>query len=237
MMVVGRIEALYRLQSVEMEIDETRATLDDIQSRLEANGVLAPAQQELQENEEKLRDSRGRLRDLELDLEQLAAKIASTEETLYSGQVTNPKELAGLDQELDYLRRRRSEVEDETLVAMDQAETTEAQYKAAESRLQNVERQWDETQGQLRQEAEELRSRLTALEVEKKHCLSIIPKEDLSIYENRRRRTGGQAVAILKGGICQGCRVALPTSVVQQVRRGQDLVYCGSCQRILYAES
>ncbi len=237
MMVVGRVEALYRLQAVEMEIDETRATLDAIESRLEVNEVLASARQELQENGEKLRDSRGRLRELELDLEQLAAKIASTEDTLYGGQVTNPKELAGLDQELDYLRRRRSEVEDETLVAMDQAETTEAQFNAAERRLRNVERQWDDTQGQLQQEAEELRSRLTALEAERKHCLSIIPEEDLSVYENRRRRTGGQAVAVLKGGICQGCRVALPTSVVQQVRRGQNLVYCGSCQRILYAES
>lgn len=236
-MVVGRVEALYRLQAVEMEIDETRATLDAIESRLEVNEVLASARQELQENGEKLRDSRGRLRELELDLEQLAAKIASTEDTLYGGQVTNPKELAGLDQELDYLRRRRSEVEDETLVAMDQAETTEAQFNAAERRLRNVERQWDDTQGQLQQEAEELRSRLTALEAERKHCLSIIPEEDLSVYENRRRRTGGQAVAVLKGGICQGCRVALPTSVVQQVRRGQNLVYCGSCQRILYAES
>ncbi len=236
-MVVGRVEALYRLQGIEMEIEETRASLDSVQSRLEANEVLVLARQELQEKGEQLRESRSTLRELELDLEQLAAKIASTEDTLYGGQVTNPKELAGLDQELDYLRRRRSEVEDETLVAMDQAETTEAQFKDAERRLRNVERQWDDTQGQLRQEAEELRSRLTALEAERKHFLSITPKEDLSVYENRRRQTGGQAVALLKGGICQGCRVALPTSVVQQVRRGQDLVYCGSCQRILYAGS
>jgi len=236
-MMVGRVEALYRLQVVETEIDETATALDAIQSRLEATQELASTWQELRDKEEALRQSRGRLRELELDLEQISGKIASTEEMLYGGEVTNPKELAGLEQELGYLKRRQSEVEDEALVTMDEMEESEAQFKSAEGHVEDAERRWQTAQGELRQEAEELRSRLTTLESERKGSLSIVPKEDLSVYENRRRQTGGRAVALLEGGICQGCRVALPTSLVQQVRRGQDLVSCGSCHRILYSQS
>jgi predicted nucleic acid-binding Zn-ribbon protein len=234
--MVGRVEALYRLQVLEAEIDETRAALDTIQSGLEANEELASARQELHEKEEALRASRGRLRELELDLEQVLSKIASTEEMLYGGQVTNPKELAGLDQELHYLRRRRSEVEDETLVSMDEVEEREAHFEGARRQFEAEERRWQATQNELRQEAEKLRSCLSALEAERKARLSSVSKEDLSIYENARRQTAGPAVVLLEGGICQGCRVALPTSLVQQVRRGQDLVYCGSCHRILYSQ-
>jgi predicted nucleic acid-binding Zn-ribbon protein len=235
--VVGRVEALYRLQALETEIDETRAALDTVQSGLEANEERASARRELRETEEAMRASRGRLRGLELDLEQISSKIASTEQMLYGGQVTNPKELAGLDQELHYLRRRRSEVEDETLVSMDEVEQREAQFETAERHFEAAEQRWQTTQNELRQEAEGLRSRLAALEAERKTKLSSVSREDLSTYENARRQTAGPAVVLLEGGICQGCRVALPTSLVQQVRRGQDLVYCGSCHRILYSRS
>jgi predicted nucleic acid-binding Zn-ribbon protein len=235
--VVGRVEALYRLQALETEIDETRAALDTVQSGLQANEERASARRELRETEEAMRASRGRLRELELDLDQISSKIASTEEMLYGGQVTNPKELAGLDQELHYLRRRRSEVEDETLVSMDEVERREAQFETAERHFEAAEQRWQTTQNELRQEAEGLRSRLAALEAERKTKLSSVSREDLSTYENARRQTAGPAVVLLEGGICQGCRVALPTSLVQQVRRGQDLVYCGSCHRILYSRS
>lgn len=235
--MVGRVEALYRLQALETEIDETRAALDTVQSGLQANEERASARRELRETEEAMRASRGRLRELELDLDQISSKIASTEEMLYGGQVTNPKELAGLDQELHYLRRRRSEVEDETLVSMDEVEQREAQFETAERHFEAAEQRWQTTQNELRQEAEGLRSRLAALEAERKTKLSSVSREDLSTYENARRQTAGPAVVLLEGGICQGCRVALPTSLVQQVRRGQDLVYCGSCHRILYSRS
>lgn len=235
--MVGRVEALYRLQALETEIDETRAALDTVQSGLQANEERASARRELRETEEAMRASRGRLRELELDLDQISSKIASTEEMLYGGQVTNPKELAGLDQELHYLRRRRSEVEDETLVSMDEVERREAQFETAERHFEAAEQRWQTTQNELRQEAEGLRSRLAALEAERKTKLSSVSREDLSTYENARRQTAGPAVVLLEGGICQGCRVALPTSLVQQVRRGQDLVYCGSCHRILYSRS
>jgi predicted nucleic acid-binding Zn-ribbon protein len=40
-------------------------------------------------------------------------------------------------------------------------------------------------------------------------------------------------VAVVERGLCQGCRISLPMSVVQKARAGAGLVKCVSCERIL----
>ncbi len=232
--MVDRVEALYKLQLIDMEIDEKRETLSHVESGLDQDDELLSAQRRLAKAEEALRKSRSELRRFELDLQEISSKIASTQEMLYGGEITNPKELASLEQEIEYLKRRQSEVEDTTLETMAQVEENESRFRTGEQHFQRMEQEWQATQEDLHQQAEELRSRLESLKAQKDEAILVVPEEDVAVYEDLRRLRGGQAVALLEGGICLGCRVALPTSLVQKVRRGQDLVYCGSCQRILY---
>jgi len=233
--MAGGVEAFYRLQSIDAEIDEKRETLRGIEKQLADNkGVLA-AKEAAREIRETLRELRSRLRGLELDLGEVAAKVALTESALYGGEVSNPKELAGMEQELEYLRRRRSVVEDDTLHIMAEVEEQEGTLRAADERLTRGEEQWEEVREVLLEEGEQLRSRLTVLEAQREEIAQMVSARDLAAYEVLRQQKGGQAVVLLENGICQGCRVALPTSVAQRVRRGSEVVYCGSCQRILYS--
>jgi predicted nucleic acid-binding Zn-ribbon protein len=231
--MAGRAAALYRLQLVDTEIEHAMAALARVEGQLGQDTELLAARRKLTEEEESLGKTRGKLRTLELDLDGILSKISSTQAALYGGEVTNPKELAGLQQEVEYLERHRSEMEDDILEAMADAEDATSHLQASQERLQRMEEDWNAEQEGLRRQAGELRARLAALKGERKEVLLPVSERDLAIYEDLRRQKGGQAVALLEGGICQGCRVALPTSLVQKVRRGQDLVQCGSCQRIL----
>jgi predicted nucleic acid-binding Zn-ribbon protein len=232
--MAGGVEAFYRLQSIDTEIDKMREALRSIEKQLADNTELLAAEEAARVIRESLRELRNRLRGLELDLGELASKIASTESALYGGEVSSPKELAGMEQELEYLRRRRSIVEDDTLHIMAEVEEQEENLRAADERLARGEEQSEEVRGALLEEGEQLRTRLTVLEAQREEIARTISARELAIYEGLRQQKGGQAVVLLENGICQGCRVALPTSVVQRVRRGSEVVYCGSCQRILY---
>lgn len=235
--MVDRVGALHELQLIDTEIDAKTETLSHVESQLDQNEDLLSARQQLTDEQESLHRSRGELRSLEMDLEEISGKIASAQEMLYGGQIANPKELANLGQEIEYLKRRESEIEDKTLETMAEVEEKESRLKAGEESLRRTEQEWEAIQDDSRRRAEELRSGLTSLAEQREETLRMVSKEDLIIYEDLRRRKAGQAVALLEGGICQGCRVALPTSLVQKVRRGKDLVYCGSCERILYSRS
>jgi predicted nucleic acid-binding Zn-ribbon protein len=229
------VEAIYRLQLIDTEMDETRATLRSVESQLADNEEVLTAAKAVRENEETTQKLYSSLRVLEMDLQEVSDKIASTEGALYGGEVTNPKELAGMEQELEYLKRRQSSVEDDTLLIMSEVEEQEEALEATREQLSRIERGSDRRKLELRKDEEELLSRLAVLEEERMEMVQLVSRQDLRAYEDLRSQKGGQAVALLENGICQGCRVALPTSLVQRVRRGSEVVYCGSCQRILYS--
>jgi len=234
-MVITRVQAIYKLQLIDDEMEAKADNLRATEDHLDSKEELLAARRAVQGREAALRESRSQLRDLELHLEQVLSKVSAAKNALYGGEVTNPKELAGIEQEVEYLARRQSVLEDDALAAMAEVEEREDHWEAAEEGLTRTQGIHEASQLVLRQEAEEMRNRLSSLTVEREGILAAISSKDLAIYDGLRVQRRGQAVALLENGICQGCRVALPTSLVQRVRRGTELVQCGSCQRILYS--
>lgn len=233
--MITRVQAIYKLQLIDDEMEAKADNLRAIEDQLDSKEELLAARRAVQGREAALRESRSQLRDLELHLEQVLSKVSAAKNALYGGEVTNPKELAGIEQEVEYLARRQSVLEDDALAAMAEVEEREDHWEAAEEGLTRTQGIHEASQLVLRQEAEEMRNRLSSLTVEREGILAAISSKDLAIYDGLRVQRRGQAVALLENGICQGCRVALPTSLVQRVRRGTELVQCGSCQRILYS--
>ena len=233
---MNRSHLLYRLQTIDLEIGHGQRRLGEVEAGLGESEELRQARRAVQKAEDELSRWRTTLRDLELEARSLTAKITSAEERLYSGRVTNPKELANLQDEVSYLKRRRGELEDRQLEAMVEVEEYEAEVDSKKASLARIGAEWGQTQKRLTEERSELEERLTHLEGERVKMEGMIGPEDLTLYEELRSRKGGQAMALLKGGVCQACRVTLPTSQVQQVRSGDSLSFCSSCQRILCAE-
>jgi len=233
---MNRSHLLYRLQTIDLEISNGKRRLEEVEAGLGESEELRQAQRALQKAEDELNRWRTTLRDLELETRSLTAKITSVEERLYSGRVTNPKELANLQNEVSYLKRRRGELEDRQLEAMVEVEEHEADVDSKKASLAQVEAEWSDTQKQLTGERSELEERLAHLKNERAEVKGMIGAEDLALYGELCSRKGGRAVALLKGGVCQACRVTLPTSQARQARSGDSLIFCNSCQRILYAE-
>ena len=233
---MSKAERLYRLQTIDLEADARHSRLKEVKATLEGNEELPRVRQALQDEEKKLSRQRTKLRDRELEMQSLTDKIVSVEDRLYGGRIKNPKELANLQEEVQSLKRRKGELEDQVLEAMIEVEESEASVTEQRERLARLEAEWQETQARLSAEQNELISRLSQLKAERAGLQRAIEAGDLALYEDLRRRRGGQAVALLEGELCQACRVTLPTTKVQQARQGEALTLCSSCERILYVE-
>jgi len=233
---MSKAETLYRLQTIDLEIDERNRRLKEVEASLEGNEELRRIRQGMQDEEKRLSRQRTKLRDRELEMRSLVNKIASVEDRLYSGRIKNPKELANLQDEVQYLKRRKGELEDQVLEAMIEVEESEASVTERRDRLARLEEDWQEAQARLSAEQKELINRLSQLKAKRAKLQGTIEAGDLALYEDLRRRRGGRAVALLEGELCQACRVTLPTSKAQQARQGEALTFCGSCDRILYVE-
>ena len=65
-----------------------------------------------------------------------------------------------------------------------------------------------------------------------------LPKSATSLYNRISARTRDPvAVAEARNGACTACLMTLRPQIMAQVRRGDEIVTCDNCNRILYYEA
>jgi hypothetical protein len=231
---LSRAQQLYQLQTLDSELDKINQQLAGIAAQLGESEVLQKAKAKAEANEKLLRQTQATVKDLTLEVKSLAEKIAQQEKILYQGKALSAKEAANLQDEINSLKRRHSQREERLLEAMVGAEEAEAQLKRAQAELTAVEAGWQADQEQLTQQQTALKVRATELKQHRPVIIRAIDPDDLEEYDDLRPRKAGRAVAMIKDGICLGCGVAASSSRIQHARAGTELIYCGTCGRILY---
>jgi uncharacterized protein len=225
---------LYVLQEMDIEIQAKEAALADVETRLGESEELEETRREVEEQRHGLREAQKKQREAEWKVEEVRIKIRPLEEKLYGGTVKNPKELVGFQQDVDSLKARQRELEDRDLEAMSAVEEVERGLAETERRLSDMDAEWQADQESLRQQQDDLQREIQELERRRSGQEATIDAEMIRQYEALRALHQGRAVAKVERGICQGCRITLPMHVLQRARRGNHLVQCTSCERILY---
>ena len=229
------IAELYALQELDLAIASARARLADVEAGIGESDALVDARRELDEGREEHRAAEKAYKDAEFEAEELTRKIEPEERKLYEGGIQNPKELEDIQQELESLKRRRSELDDKALAAMEALEEAQDALREAEERLRNAEQESGAEQKDLSGQKARLHTEIEGLEAQRAEQAGAI--EDaalLQLYDKLASTRGGRAIAKIEGGGCSGCRISLPMNVLQRARAGNDLVQCSSCERILF---
>lgn len=231
---MSQVQGLFRLQQIDSEIAAGKKRLGAvIQGQKEPSELLA-ARERAAQAEHDLKQRRAQQRDSSLELDGLNEKARRSEKRLYSGKVTNPKELEDLQHGLEALGRRRKQLEDELLEAMIAVEEVESEAAAARDEVARLTTDWQQSAARLAEEQEELATRLNHLMGLRGEQTAVLEPRLVADYENISARHGGLAVAVLKINACQGCRLTVSAAVVKATQEG-ELVHCGNCGRILVA--
>jgi predicted nucleic acid-binding Zn-ribbon protein len=205
-----------------------------VQAHLGESEELKEARAAQKEAHAALAAARGRLRDHELEAEGVSQKLRETEERLYSGRVRNPKELSDLQQEAEYLKRRRSALEEDVLEEMMAVERLATEAEAATKRYAEIEAAWRSENADLSDEYDALRQELTELLGKRKSVARHVSEQDREEYDALRRLRGGVAIVAVRDDTCQVCHVQIPVRDVERAKDGDRLMYCSGCERILY---
>ncbi len=229
-----KIDLFRQLQEADSRIDSTRAEIERLQSQLGGRSALAAQEAELAQLRAELHTLEGQQKDLELQAEDRRTKIAADEGKLYSGRVTNPKELQSLSDEVAQDRRQLGTVEDQLLAILERSEELSSRVAQADSAHKKEKSAWDTEQASMRSKLDEAQGGLSSMEAKRTQAASQFPPADLVTYETLRRQKGGTAVANVHQRTCQACRVGLTPSQEQRARIGAEPVLCHSCGRILF---
>jgi predicted nucleic acid-binding Zn-ribbon protein len=227
---------LARLNDVDLALDSIKARLAEIAEALREPRELAAARRALVHAEAELARCRAIQEDLELRQQDAQTKLAKAEGRLYSGEVKNPKELAGAEKDVQQLRRQLGQVEDRLLDALVCSEAATQACTEHGATVARLTAEWEARQAALRGEQARLKARLPVELARQAAARKAVPAELLPTYDNLRPRRGGRAVAELDGDECGACCVAAAPSTLEAARYGDELVYCSNCGRLLWGE-
>jgi len=223
---------LYQLQELDIEIESDERALGRVTSQIGESKAVLEARSKLQSEQQHLEELKHQQHSAEWEIDDIATRIATAEESLFSGRVKNPKELASLQQDVEMLKKRRGQLEEQALGIIDQVEQSEAGVARISGELKTLTADWQRRQKQLADEKTRLQTALVDLKQKWQLLSAEIEPETVEFYQQLRKGKG-TAVARVEQGICRGCRISLPTTDLQRAR-GNKLVHCSSCGRILF---
>jgi predicted nucleic acid-binding Zn-ribbon protein len=231
---LSKARQLHELQEVDLQIDSKRQKLADVSSQIGESEALNQAKGTIVGEEERLAAMARRQRELETEVEDLKSKAAVAEDKLYGGTIKNPKELTSIQEQVKNYQKKIGEIDDSTLEIMSEEDTLEQQLSVRREEINRLEKEWKAEQESLLKQQAGLEAELAGLEDARTGLASKIDTASLELYQLLKQKRQGRAVAKVELGMCQGCRITLPVSELQKVRQGQEIVQCGSCERILY---
>jgi predicted nucleic acid-binding Zn-ribbon protein len=223
---------LYELQEIDSDIEHTQQTLDLKTSQLGKREALDNASTRLTAERQNLEGLKHQRREAEAELDDALSKISAAEQQLYGGRITNSKELANLQHEVNTLKGLSDGLETKALEIIDRVEDAEKTVTTATAEFQKLETEWQQQQRQLAADIELMKKTLADLAKKRRRLTSQIESPSLNLYE-RVRQQKKQAVAKVEQGICRACRISISVSTLQKARGGQP-VQCGTCGRILF---
>ncbi len=226
---------LYRLQQVDSQIDHIQSRLKAIRQLLENDAELRTANNQSETAENQLKEAERLLKQTEQEVEKQRIKLQQTESSLYGGLVHNPKELQDLQKDVVSLKRHLETLEERELEAMVVVETAEKDVQNAKASLARViADRGDQFRG-LTAESETLHKDLERFTSERNAVITDIATKAIQDYEQLRKQRRGIAVTTISEGSCASCGTILTQSLQQNARSANQLFYCPTCGRILFA--
>lgn len=162
-------------------------------------------------------------------------KASAERERMYSGEIKAPKDLQAMQADIDSLKRRQTELEDEAIALMEQIEPVDAELAEIESKRSKAQSTQADTEQRLSQGESDADAELATVDAERAALVDGFDADLLATYEKVKADQQGIAVSRLVGSICDGCHLGLSAVELDRVKHESPdvLVFHEECGRIL----
>jgi hypothetical protein len=232
--VKAELEQLVALQKLDTSIRKLQAELEAIpKRRAEIEKEFDQRAFEIRALENRRDEARHTRSRLDVEVAEQRVRAERADRNLMSSKKQD--EYTAAIREADAARKQISNLETQTLEQMEILEQSEA---ALNERVQEIATLNSDREARLKAFDELTRlqgERLVASRGERERLLKALPQSMSSLYMRISARIrDGVAVAEARNGACMACFMALRPQAMAQVRRGEEVVTCDNCNRILY---
>ncbi|MFH1699065.1 MAG: C4-type zinc ribbon domain-containing protein [Candidatus Zixiibacteriota bacterium] len=228
----GDLELLLKLQNIDYDLGELERSKEYIPDMMEN------LRKEITDLREKMAALKGELEAAWLEQKDIEITLGGKQERLKTLQgqmmsIKTNKEYDALVTEIDRIKTDVYTMENRGIELLEIIEKNEKELVGLDEQLKNVETTNKAQLGSLQQQIDSVGSKVEGRDKERRELIKSINKRAMSTYERIRKGKGGAAVVAVKKRACGACYKALPPQKIQEIRKGEQLITCDSCGRML----
>ena len=233
----AELDKLIDLQKTDTNLRRLKRALDTADER------RAAIEQEFEQHAFSIREIQARRDELNATRAGLEKQIAENKTYLERAErnlkhAQNQKEYETAMREMDALQKQITAFETQIVESMEQVEGVD---KELEDRADEISTLDSKREAALAEFDAQLAAEKAEFETESAHrakAFATLPAQLAAVYNRLAQRSrDGIAVAEVVNGACSACHMSLRPQAMVEVKKGQDIITCESCTRILYIPS
>ncbi|HED6831884.1 TPA: zinc ribbon domain-containing protein [Campylobacter coli] len=229
------LEQLVLLSKIDQEIDSFEPKMESISKTLkDAENKIANFNVELNNLENEIQDVENQKVQNNAHISEFSAKIKELSKK--SGAVKTEKEANALKIEEDIAKEQLDAANDE-IVRLDKIlENKELFKKELLEEKSKEEQNLDEIKVSISSQMDDLEKERMNVYAKKTKLVAEMNQKVLSFYEKIRKWAKNTAVVPVKKQACYGCFMKIYDKTYLSVIKGEEIITCPHCGRILYKE-
>jgi predicted nucleic acid-binding Zn-ribbon protein len=235
MVTENELDRLRTLQDILSEKIQLEQEIQEIPKQLgnleEAHNRTRKAFIEKNQEYEKVRSAEEEARQ---SLKEAEAAREKAERTI--SEINTQREYEALDkerhaaEEKEQLFGKEVQTKEKNLLELDD------QIRKYAALIEDQEKELAEKRAGIEADVAEKKNMVADLLMKEKELAGGLETDVVFKFERILRNKMGLGIVAIKGNVCQGCHMILPTQFSNNVRHGEEFVFCPYCSRILFYE-
>ncbi len=229
------MEELIELQGIDTKLKDLNDLLGDLPSKVEGlNKQEETIKVTIVDNKNRYKEVEVELHKKEVDIAQQVEKVNKLKDQLFL--VTNNKQYDAIMNEMDHIKEKKSNFENETITLLEEKENLTKSIKDMSNELESLSDDLDIRREKLQAVILDSADEKSILEKQRQESILKIDEKIVSDYNRVMDARGGLAVVPLVGSGCGGCGAHIPPQVITELRANSGIFQCDTCRRFLYSK-
>ena len=230
--MLNDLQMLLELQTIDYDLGELERSKEYIPDMMEnLRREINEAVELFQKTEQELSESKVTQSKLELEVKAKQEELKKLQAQMMS--IKTNKEYDALISQIDNAKETISEKETEILELIEKIEKLESGIDDYNNKAEEIREQNEKQLAILQEKMDSVGSIIDSKEGERTSIMVKVSKRTMSVYERIRRNRGGDVVVPVRKRACGACYKALPPHTIQEIKRGDQIITCDNCGRML----
>ena len=228
-------EKLKTLQDILSEKYEIEREIHEIPKALNTKKeMLNRLKKSYVEENRLLEETKDKIKHLKFLLDEAEAQREAFEKQM--DIITTQREYETLDKEIKTATEKGQQFRKDIIREEKERDDIVYSLEQEEKMIQEQEQEFEEELQRIEEQSSQKELLLKELEIKESQIIPGLDEDVLFKFERIIKNKSGLGIVPVKDSVCTGCHMMLPAQFENDVRGGDDIMFCPYCSRILYYE-